>query len=285
MKPASFEYIRAETAEHALEVLARHAGEASLLAGGQSLIPMMNLRLARPSVLIDIGRLPMTEITTAADVISIGALVRHRELLANATLAKFAPIVAEAVRHIAHPTIRNLGTAGGSVAYADPTAEIAALLTLLDGEVEAVSEKASRTISADDFFRGAFNTALDEDEMILALRIRPPKVKHGAAFLEIAERQGDYAIAAVGVLIVRNEKTVKEVRIVLSGADSRPLRARDAERMLAGETMTQETARAAAQAAVRNCRSYDDIRASADYRKALLGTLVARALEGAWNDS
>ncbi|HKQ94679.1 MAG TPA: xanthine dehydrogenase family protein subunit M [Aestuariivirgaceae bacterium] len=283
MKPASFEYVRAETAEHALEVLARHAGEASLLAGGQSLIPMMNLRLARPSILIDIGRLPLTEISTGPDAISIGALVRHRELLANAALAHSAPIVAEAVRHIAHPTIRNHGTAGGSVAYADPTAEIAALLLLLDGQVAAGSKKGTRTIAADDFFRGAFDTALGEDEMIVSLSFRPPRVKHGSAFLEISERQGDYAIAAVGALIVRSGDTVKEARIVLSGADSRPIRAREAERMLEGETITHATARDAAQAAVRSCQPYSDIRATAEYRKSLLETLVARALDEAWN--
>jgi carbon-monoxide dehydrogenase medium subunit len=244
---------------------------------------MMNLRLARPSILIDIGRLPLTEISTAPDAITIGALVRHRELMANGVLAQSVPIVADAVRQIAHPTIRNHGTVGGSIAYADPTAELAALLALLDGQVVARSEKGPRTITTDDFFRGAFDTALQEDEMIVSLRFRPPKAKHGSAFLEISERQGDYAIAAVAALIVRSGDTVKEARIVLSGADSRPIRAREAERMVEGETITQMLAKDAAHVAMRSCQAYSDIRASAEYRRSLFETLVARALGRAWN--
>ena len=236
-------------------------------------------------MLIDIGRLPLTEISTAPDAISIGALVRHRELIANGVLAQAVPILAEAARNIAHPTIRNHGTAGGSIAYADPTAELAALLVLLDGQVVAGSKRRTRTIEAEDFFRGAFDTALEEDEMIVSLRFRPPKARHGSAFLEVAERQGDYAIAAVGVLIVKSGDTVKEARIVLSGADSRPVRAREAERMLEGGTVTKASAREAAHAATRGCQAYSDIRASAEYRKSLLETLAARALESAWNEN
>jgi carbon-monoxide dehydrogenase medium subunit len=284
MKPAPFEYVRAETAEHAVQLLGRFGGEASLLAGGQSLIPMMNLRLARPAILIDIGRLPLTEIAAAPGLIEVGALVRHRDLLADLMIAKCAPVVPLAVRQIAHPTIRNLGTAGGSVAYADPTAEMSALLLLLDGEIVIGSPRTPRAIAADDFFRGAFDTALNESEMVLALRLHPPKGRHGSAFLEIAERQGDYAIAAVGAVIVKERDTVREARVVLSGAESRPLRAREAERGLKGEAITPQTARAAARTAVRDCQAYSDIRATAGYRKALLETLAARALERAWKE-
>lgn len=281
MKPAAFDYMRAESADHALELLGRHAGDARLLAGGQSLVPMMNLRLARPAILIDIGRLPLAEITVVQGAIEFGALVRHRAALASREVAAVAPVIPIAIRHIAHPTIRNAGTAGGSIAYADPTAELAALLLLLDGEVVAQSAKASRTIPADEFFRGAFETSLRDDEMITTLRLRPPTVRHGSAFLEIAERHGDYAIAAVGVTIVADGGRVKEARIVLSGAEARPVRAREAEKLLQGQQLEGDTARAGATAAVTGRSAYGDIRATAEYRLALLESLTRRAIEQA----
>ncbi|MGE0238820.1 MAG: xanthine dehydrogenase family protein subunit M [Parvibaculaceae bacterium] len=285
MKPAAFDYARAESADHAVEELRRHAGDARLLAGGQSLVPMMNLRLARPSVLIDIGGLPLAAIAAAPGAIEIGALARHRAVLADAAVAAAAPIIPAAVRHVGHPTVRNLGTAGGSIAYADPTAEMAALLVLLDGEVRTQSADGSRTIAAEDFFRGAFTTALGDDEMIVALRFRPPAAPHGSAFVEIAERHGDYAIAAVGVTIVAEGDTITQARIVLSGAEGRPVRARAAESMLQGERPEGEAVRAAAASAVAGRSSYGDIRASAEYRRSLLEALTLRAIRQAGKEA
>lgn len=285
MKPPPFEYIRAETEQHAVETLARFGGEARLLAGGQSLIPMMNLRLARPAALVDIGRLPLGGISAAPGEVVIGALARHGKVLASQEIASVSPVVPKAMRHVAHPTIRNLGTAGGSVAYADPTAEFSALLTLLDGEVMTRSPSGSRTIAASDFFRGAFETALRDDEMVLALRFRPPAGRHGSAFLEVSERQGDYAIAAVGVTLTVAGGAIRETRIVLSGAESRPSRASESERSLIGRRLDPRTIREAARIAVAGRASYADIRATAVYRRSLLEALTARALEEAWKEA
>jgi carbon-monoxide dehydrogenase medium subunit len=285
MKPPPFDYVRANTPEHALELLDRNAGDARLLAGGQSLVPMMNLRLARPAMLVDIARLPLAHISAAPDLIELGALARHCAVLASREIAAVAPIIPAAMRHVAHPTIRNAGTAGGSIAYADPTAELAALLVLLDGQVVARSVRESRTIQAGAFFRGAFETALRDDEMITALRLRPPAAGHGSAFLEIAERHGDYAIAAVGVTIIAESGHVKEARIVLSGAEARPVRASEAEQVLLGERPEGKAARAAAAAAIAGRSAYGDIRATAQYRLSLLEVLTRRAVEQAGKEA
>ncbi len=285
MKPPPFDYRRADSAEHALELLSRDAGDARLLAGGQSLVPMMNLRLARPAILIDIARLPLAGIAAAPGSIELGALARHFAVLESGEIAAVAPVVPRAMRYIAHPTIRNAGTAGGSIAYADPTAELSALLMLLDGDVIARSAKASRTIPAGEFFLGAFETALREDEMITALRLRPPAARHGSAFLEVAERHGDYAIAAAGVTLVAESGRVKEARIVLSGAEARPVRAGEAERLLHGERPEGDAARAAAAAAIARHAAYGDIRATAQYRLSLLEILTRRAIEQAGKEA
>lgn len=278
MKPAPFEYFRAENVDHAIDLLSHYGSDARLLAGGQSLIPMMNLRLARPEVVIDIGRLSLQQIEVNPGSITLGALVRHRELLMSRELAEATPIIPAAVRHVAHPTIRNFGTTGGSVAYADPTAELSGVLVLLDGEVTARSRAGDRIIPAEAFFRGAFETTLDPTEMIVAIRLRPPLVRHGSCFLEISERHGDYAIAAVGVVVVIDNGIVREIRIVLSGAESRPVRAREAEGLLVGHPIDAKRVYGAAAMAVAGRDAYDDIRGTAKYRKALLETLTARAV-------
>lgn len=278
MRPAPFDYFRAEGLDHALDLLSRHGSDARLLAGGQSLIPMMNLRLARPEVVIDIGRLPMRQIEVGSASITLGALVRHRDILLNRELAQAAPVIPAAVRHVAHPTIRNFGTAGGSIAYADPSAELSAILVLLDGEVRARSRARERVIPAEAFIRGAFETCLDPTEIIVAIHLKPPDRSHCGCFLEVSERHGDYAIAAVGVVAVIDNDLTREIRIVLSGAESRPVRASVAEQFLVGRPISEETACEAAALAVTDRVAYDDIRGTAEYRKSLLETLTARAI-------
>ena len=278
MKPAAFDYVRADSVEHACRLLTEAGSEARLLAGGQSLIPMMNLRLARPSMLVDIGRLPLSGIEIGRGRVRIGALTRHRQVLDDAGLRAAASIFAETYRYIAHPTIRNLGTAGGSVAHADPTAEIPTLLVLLDGEIEAASSRGQRAIAAGEFFKGAFTTALEPDEIITALSFPIPAGAWGGCFLELAEREGDFALAAAGVTIEREGDRITNARIVLSGADSAPVRASDVEASLRGQVMDEDRAAAAGMAAASNRQSYDDIRASAEYRRSLLAELTSRAL-------
>lgn len=281
MRPYPFQYLRAESVEHALEGLAAHGEDARLLAGGQSLVPMMNLRLARPEVLIDIDRLALGEVRVAADRIHVGALARHAAVLDSAAVAAAAPVMPEAIAHIGHPTIRRRGTAGGSIANADPTAEWSALLLLLDGSVAARAKTGAREIAADDFFDSAFETALAPEEMILGLDFQLPRAPWGGAFLEFAERDGDFAIAAVAVTLSLDADTIASARVVLSGAETRPLRARAAEDVLLGQVFTGELARAAAAAAVEGLDFLADLRATAAYRRHLFEVLTADALAAA----
>lgn len=278
MKPCAFEYSRAETAEHACALLTEHGEEARLLAGGQSLIPMMNLRLARPSMLIDIGRLPLSGIAIDARSVRIGTLTRHRMLIENADLRKAAPIFAETARYIAHPTIRRHGTAGGSVAHADPTAEIPGLLMLMDGQVEATSQTGVRRIPAREFFRGAFSTSLKAGEMITALHFQLPAGTWGSCFIELAEREGDFALAAIGAVIERSGERVTAACIMMLGAESMPVRADAVEASLIGGPITEAIAARAGADAAATQRCYSDIRATAEYRKHLLGEFTRRAL-------
>lgn len=282
MRPYPFQYLRAESLEHALESLAEHGEDARLLAGGQSLVPMMNLRLARPEVLIDIDRLALGEVRVAADRIHIGALARHAAVLDNAGVAAAAPVMSEAIARIGHPSIRRRGTAGGSIAHADPTAEWSALLLLLDGVVAARAKTGAREIAADDFFDSAFETALTPGEMILGLDFQLPRAPWGGAFLEFAERDGDFAIAAVAVTLGLTGARIASARVVLSGADTRPRRARAAEDLLLGQAFTGELARAAAATAVEGLDCLEDLRATAAYRRHLFEVLTADALEAAY---
>jgi carbon-monoxide dehydrogenase medium subunit len=278
MRPYPFEYFRAQSIDHALDLLEQYGEEARLLAGGQSLVPLMNLRLARPEVLVDIDRLGLDEVRVEEGQITVGALARHAALLDNAEVAAAAPVIVEGVAQIGHPTIRRRGTAGGSVAHADPTAEWAALLLLLDGEVEARAKTGARRIAADDFFDSAFMTALAPGEMIAGLHFRLPQGAWGGAFVEFAEREGDFAIAAVAVSLTRTGDKLGAARVVLSGAQTRPVRARAAESLLRGEAVTGALVRAAAEAAARDLDCLDDLRASAAYRRHLFQVLTEDAL-------
>ncbi len=278
MKPAPFEYARVEDVGHALALLDEHGEDARLLAGGQSLVPMMNLRLARPRVLVDIGRLGLNGIGRSGVGVELGPLVRHRALLENEIIADAAPVLREAMHYVAHPTVRNFGTAGGSLAHADPTAELPALLVLLDGAVTARKIAGERRIDASDLFQSAFTTSLQPTEMIVGIHLSLPQGRWGGAFLEMAERTGDFAIAAVGVVLVLDGKRIAGARLVLVGAESVPVRAFEVERALVGETLTDDLARSAGISAVQNHESYGDVRASAEYRRHLLGELARRCL-------
>ncbi len=282
MKPPPFRYVRAEAPDHAVQLLHEHGSDARLLAGGQTLIPMMNLRLVRPEILIDIGRLPLHSIAAAPGSITIGALARHRDVIANEDVAASSSIIPQAMRHVAHPTIRNQGTAGGSAAHADPTAELCALAVLLDGEIETLSTEGTRKIAAAEFFAGAFTTALAADEMITAIHLHPPASRHGACFLEVSERKGDFAIAAAGAIITVKEGKIDHARIVLSGAASVPVRAGAAEQLLQGQMPDEKLIATVGGAATDGQDCYEDLRASAAYRKRLLQVLVERAVAEAW---
>jgi carbon-monoxide dehydrogenase medium subunit len=282
MKPAAFEYVRADSLDEALDALARHGDEAKLLAGGQSLVPMMNLRLARPAVVVDVNRLGLDRIRLVDGGLSVGALTRHAELLADREVARAAPVIPDTLRHIGHPTIRRRGSVGGSIAHADPVAELPALLLLLDGAVTVRSTGGERRIAAADLFQGAFTTGLEPNEIIVEIAFTIPRLRWGAGFVEIAERSGDFAIAAAGVSLTLGEDgRVDDARVVLSGAGGTPLRARAAETMLAGEAVTPALAEAAGHAAVDGVDCHGDLRASAGYRRHLLTVLAADAVKTA----
>lgn len=196
MKASAFDYVRAASVAEACALLARHGPDARLLAGGQSLLPAMNLRLAMPGLLIDIGRIDgLGMIVVNDDTLRIGALARHETVLRDACVARHAPLLTEALRHVAHPAIRARGTIGGNLAHADPASELPACMVALDAAIEAVSPRGKRLVPAEHFFTGLFQTALDPDEMLTAVEI--PLPARPFFFQEIARRSGDYAIVGL----------------------------------------------------------------------------------------
>jgi carbon-monoxide dehydrogenase medium subunit len=199
MKAPAFDYVRVASVAEACTLLARHGPDARLIAGGQSLLPAMNLRLASPSLLIDIGRIDgLNEIERRGNLLRIGALARHETVLRDASVGAHVPLLTEALRHVAHPAIRARGTIGGNLAHADPASELPACMLALDAVIEAVSSRGTRRISAEDFFTGLFQTALEPDEMLTAVEI--PLRGRPFFFQEIARRSGDYAIVGLAAM-------------------------------------------------------------------------------------
>ncbi len=279
MKPARFEYFCPRTVDEAAGLLARYGDEAKVLAGGQSLVPLMNMRLARPAIVIDINRVDALAYLHEQDgVLLIGALTRQRAAERSPVVAERCPILRDALRLVGHAQIRNRGTIGGSVAHADPAAELTAVLLALGGAVTARSATATRAIAAADLFVTYLTTSLDPRELITEVRIPVTPRGAGWSWMEIARRHGDFALAGVGVVLALRGGAVAEARIGLTGVGPTPVRATDAERLLAGQRPS-ETLWADAAEAVRAAVTPDgDIHASADYRKHVAGVLTRRAL-------
>ena len=288
MKPAPFRYARASSLAEATALLAAAPGDTKLLAGGQSLVPMLNMRLVRPAVLVDVNGLrELTGITPLPDGgLRLGALTRHAELAASPAVRERAPLLAEAARHVGHAAIRNQGTLGGSVAHADPAAELPAALLALDARVHITGPRGAREVAADVFFRGLLTTALEPDDILTAIEIPAPPP--GWGFVEIARRPGDFALAGVAVVVRRHpltlpspprgEEGIGAVRLVGFGIGDRPLRLIGAERVLAGGRLDAETAARAGAAAGADCDPPSDVHGSAEYRRHLATVLVERAL-------
>lgn len=264
--------------EQAIDLLAELGDEARPLAGGQSLVPMMNLRLARPAYLVDINRLNLDTIEQTKDVLRLGGLVRHAELLSNPLIAAHLPLFAEAARHIAHPTIRNRGSLGGSLAHADPTAELVLLAVLHEGIIVTASKQGERRIPAGEFFKGAFTTALAAGELVVGLEIPVPVKGYAGAFLEVAERHGDFAIVAIGARIRAENGKIVEARLACAGATSVPMRCSEAEQMLLGRSLDDPGEKDAGAALAAAHQPPTDIRATAAYRKELIAALTRRAV-------
>ena len=279
MKPASFAYHRAASVGEALELLAREGEEAKVIAGGQSLVPLMAFRLARPSALIDINRIAeLRYVRRDGDALQIGALATHRDIETNAEpgVLDGYSILPRAARFIGHYPIRTRGTFGGSIAHADPTSEWCMLALLLDAEIVATGARGSRTVAASDFFRGVFTTALDADEVVTEVRFPAPAPR--SAIREFARRQGDFAIVAVATAVEVEDGRVRSARIALAGVSDAPVRATEAEAMLAGATPGEVAFDEAGRAAAAGLRPPSDSHGSSDYRKQLAAALVRRAL-------
>jgi carbon-monoxide dehydrogenase medium subunit len=280
MKPASFAYVRAESVPAATGALARYGDEAKVLAGGQSLLPLMNFRLARPEVLIDIGGLRELSGLAARDGrVSVGALTRHLDLERCGLAGPLGTLLRASAAHVGHLPIRTRGTFGGSVAHADPASEWCMLTTLLDGSVTALSASGERQIAAPDFFETVFTTALEPDELLTAVTLPLLGDTHRVAVAEFARRAGDFAVVAVMVACTVRDGMLGEARVCFGGVADRPVRSPEAEAVLTGQPATAGTFATAADAAAAAVSPPADIHGSAAYRRDLARVLLRRALD------
>jgi carbon-monoxide dehydrogenase medium subunit len=282
MKPAAFDYRAPVTLDEAVALLAADPG-AKPIAGGQSLMPVLNFRLAAPTLLVDLRRLPgLDEISVGPDGVRLGAKVRWRDIEDDARLATAHPLLRAAVAHVAHYQIRNCGTVGGSLAHADPAAELPGIAVTCDAEIAVVGAAGPRTIPAAEFFTGPLTTVLRPDELITELRLPPWPTGRHWAFREFARRQGDFALAGVALYYDEDERGhVRDPHIGVIGACSHPHRLPAVEAVLAGCAVEEPAIRAAAEMAAAAVNPPDDLHASAAYRRALVVTLVERALRAA----
>jgi carbon-monoxide dehydrogenase medium subunit len=279
LKPASFAYHRAASVDEAVALLSREGEDAKVIAGGQSLVPLMAFRLARPSALIDIGRIAeLRYVRRDGDVLRIGALATHRDVEINSEpgVLDGYGILPRAARFIGHYPIRTRGTFGGSIAHADPTSEWCMLALLLDAEVAVTGPKGIRTIAARDFFGGLFTTALAADEVVTEVRF--PASAPNAAIHEFARRQGDFAVVAASAALELHDGRVRSARIALAGVGDAPVRAAEAEASLAGADVGLMAFAEAGRAAAEPLSPPSDIHGSSAYRRDLAAALVRRAL-------
>jgi carbon-monoxide dehydrogenase medium subunit len=269
VKPAPFAYRKARSVDEAVALLGQQA-DAKLLAGGQSLIATLNMRLSSPSLLVDINGISgLDKIELKDGMVEIGALVRHAQAERSDLIAKHAPLIARALPHIAHPAIRNRGTLCGSVAFADPAAELPACLLALDGEVVATGPKGKRTIKAQDFFKGLFETALGAQEMVTSLRVPAAKADTRTGFAELARRHGDYALVGLAASARADGKGLSDVRLAFFGVGDTPVRVKKAEAALAAGNVD-------AAVAALDLSPHDDVQATAKTKKHLAGVLFKR---------
>jgi carbon-monoxide dehydrogenase medium subunit len=281
MKPAPFDYFSPATVDEALALLVEHGGDAQPLAGGQSLIPAMNFRLARPAVLVDLNRISeLAYVRGESGALAVGAMTRQRAVERSDVVARAAPLLAEAMPSIAHPQIRNRGTMGGSIAHADPSAELPAVMLALDAQFRAKSAVGERSIPAGEFFKGMLETALEPGELLVEIALPPLPARSGTAFLEMARRHGDYALVGVAGLVTLDPGgRCKAARLGLLSVGDGPVLATEAGKVLAGQTPSEALFRAAGDAAAtRDVDPPSDIHASAAYRRQLVAVLTRRAL-------
>jgi carbon-monoxide dehydrogenase medium subunit len=279
MKPAQFEYAAPHSVDEAIEELRRSDGDAKILAGGQSLVPLLNMRLATPARLVDLNRVPELRYVAERDGgIAIGAMARQRTVERDQQVAARVPLLAEAIRWVGHPAIRNRGTVGGSIAHGDPAAELPAIAVCLDARITVRGPGGERTLAAEDLYLGYMATTLEPDEVLTEVWFPTAPPNTGQAWIEFARRHGDFALAGVGVSLTLFGESIREARLGLTGVGGTPVRARAAEGILAGGPLDDERLRAAVEAVRAAIEPDSDIHASAEYRVHLAGVLTERAV-------
>jgi carbon-monoxide dehydrogenase medium subunit len=272
VKPAPFAYAKARSVEDAVKLLGEHGDGARLLAGGQSLMATLNMRLSQPSILIDLNTIPgLDGIALNGGDVAIGALVRHAAAAKSDIIARHAPLIALALPHIGHPAIRNRGTIGGSIAFADPAAELPACFLALGGEAEIAGRHGTRKVKVDDFFKDLYETAIGPHDMLTALRlpVATPDMRYG--FAELSRRHGDYALVGLAACARADGTMLKDVRIAYFGVGLTPLRARGAEAALASGNIDD-----AVKALASDLDPPDDIQETGAVKKHLAGVLLRR---------
>ena len=283
MKPAPFEYFAPDTFPEALTLLAEHGDDAKILAGGQSLVPMMNFRLVRPKVLIDINRIDSLAYIRESDGrLHIGAMTRHRDVERSPLVERFNGLLFDSIRYIGHGAIRARGTVGGSIVHADPTAELPLMLAVLDGGVRVAGRDGTRTIAWHDLFLTYFTTSMQGDEICEEVIMPVLPTTAGWGFEEFTHRFGDFAIIGVAAVLETNATgRCSRARVAVAGAGATPVRLGEAEQFLAGQPLTDPVFREAARLVSAGINPESDLHASDSFRRHLAGTLAVRALKRA----
>jgi carbon-monoxide dehydrogenase medium subunit len=279
MKAAAFDYTKVNTVDEAVQLLTRHAGSAQILAGGQSLMAMMNLRLAQPEMLIDISGIgTLKGIEVKGNVLRIGALTTHHAILKSDLVARHAPLLAQAVPHVAHLAIRNVGTIGGSMALADPAAEYPAVALALNATIVAQGPKGERRIAIGDYFQGLYQTALQADELLVAVEIPVAQAGQKFHFDELSRRRGDYAMVGLACALGTDGARVKDARIALLAVGDGPVLAKQAMAALNGKSIDEASIQSAQQALAQDLSPNGDLQADPATKIHLARVLLGRAL-------
>ena len=287
MKPAPFGYHRPATVAEAVALLDALQDDVKVLAGGQSLVPLMNFRLSVPAELVDInGIAELTGHDVTGDVLRLGALTRHHELERSATVRGAAPLLALAAPYIGHPQIRSMGTLGGSLSHADPAAELPGIMLALDARMVAASARGERIVPAAEFFVSHFTTALEPDELLTAVEVPVAAERTGHAFLEVAARYGDFALVGAGAAVTVDEDgAITEARIGCTSVAPTPVRAAAAEELLRGATPDADVLAEVERVVAGALEPTPELKASAAYKRRTAGVLVARAVRQAWREA
>jgi CO/xanthine dehydrogenase FAD-binding subunit len=283
MKPAPFDYVLAASLDHALSLKAEHGDEARFLAGGQSLIPAMNFRLARPAMLIDINHVPEIASVERSDRdIRLGAMTRYRTLERDGDFLKACPLFADALPHIAHIQIRNRGTVGGNLSHADPASELPAIAVAMDARMRIKSARGERELGAADFFVGLLTTDIQSDEMLVEIAFQKPPPRSGSCFMELARRRGDFALAGVAAIVsLDDDDRVASVRLALCGVGETPVDASAAAGSLIGQACTEKAIETVAADVQKTIAPAGNVHASPDYQRHIAGVLTRRAIAAA----